>query len=127
MPSRQTGGLGAAGDHHVGIVQLDHPRGVADGVRAGRAGGDHRVVRPLEAVPDRDLAGGQVDQADGMKNGLMRRGPRSRSVTAASRYRRQAADARADQHAGAFVVLVGLGLPAGILDRLDRRRPARRR
>ena len=32
-------------------------------MRAGRAGGDHRVVRALEAVADRDMAGGEIDQA----------------------------------------------------------------
>ena len=30
---------------------------------------------PLKPVADRDLAGGEVDQRPGMKNGLMRRGP----------------------------------------------------
>ncbi len=54
--------LGAAGDHHVGIVPHDHPRRVADRVRAGGAGGDHRMVGPLEAVADRDMAAGEVDQ-----------------------------------------------------------------
>ena len=41
--------FGAAGDHHVGIAQRDQPRGVADGVRAGRAGGDDGVVRALSS------------------------------------------------------------------------------
>ena len=52
----------AARDHHIGVVQRDQPRGVADGMRAGGAGGDHGVVGALEADADRDLAGGQVDQ-----------------------------------------------------------------
>ena len=38
-------GLGAAGNHDVRIVQGDQPGGVADGMRARRAGGDDRVVR----------------------------------------------------------------------------------
>jgi hypothetical protein len=40
----------------------DQPGGVADGVRAGGAGGDDRMVRALEAVADRDLARREVDQ-----------------------------------------------------------------
>jgi len=58
-------GLGAAGHHDVGVAVPDHPGRVADGVRAGGAGGDHRVVGPLEAVADRHLARGQVDQGGG--------------------------------------------------------------
>ncbi len=37
----------AAGHHHVGVAEHDQPRRVADGVRAGRAGRDDRVVRPF--------------------------------------------------------------------------------
>ena len=55
--------FGAARHHHVGIAERDQPRRVADRVRAGRAGGDDRVVRTLEAVRDRDIAGGEIDQA----------------------------------------------------------------
>ena len=44
---RRDGRLGAAGDHHVDVAALDDPRGVADGVRAGRAGRHLAVVRPL--------------------------------------------------------------------------------
>src|SRR5918911_665873 len=44
--------------HDVGILQHDQPRRVADRVCAGRAGGDDRVVRTLEAVADGDVAGG---------------------------------------------------------------------
>ena len=40
--------LRAAGHHHVGIAQRNQPAGIADGVRAGRAGGDHGVVRALQ-------------------------------------------------------------------------------
>ena len=40
----------------------DQARGVADGVRARRAGGDDGVVGALEPVPDRDVARGQIDQ-----------------------------------------------------------------
>ena len=40
--------LGATGDHHVGITTPDDRRSVADGVRAGRAGGDGGEVGPLQ-------------------------------------------------------------------------------
>ena len=52
--------LAAAGEHDVGVVALDDLESVADGVRAGGAGGGRRGVRPLAAVADRDLAGGEV-------------------------------------------------------------------
>jgi hypothetical protein len=55
--------FGAAGEHHVGIVEHDHARGVADRVGAGGAGGDDRVIGAHQAVFDRDLAGNEVDQA----------------------------------------------------------------
>ena len=48
--------FGAARDHHVGVAERDQPPGVADRVRAGRAGGDDGVVGTLEIVGDRDLA-----------------------------------------------------------------------
>ena len=55
----------AARHHHVGVAERDQARGIADRVRAGRAGGDDRVVRPLQPVLDRDIAGGEVDQPAG--------------------------------------------------------------
>src|SRR5690606_13095307 len=55
----------AAGDHHVGIAHGDDAPAIADGVRAGRAGRHYRVVRALEPEADRDVAGGEVDQAAG--------------------------------------------------------------
>ena len=55
--------FGAAGHHHVGIAQRDQARRIADGVRAGRAGRDDGVVGALELVLDRDVAGGEIDQA----------------------------------------------------------------
>ena len=100
--------LGAAGDHHVGVVERDQPRRVADRVRAGRAGRDDRVVRALEAVADRDMAGGEVDQADRDEERRDRgAGPFSCSVIDAVVDAVQAADARADHDAGALALLVG--------------------
>ena len=50
---RADGRFGAAGQHDVGIVVLDHPRRVADRMGAGRAGGDHRMVGAHQAIFDR--------------------------------------------------------------------------
>ena len=110
--------LGAAREHHVGIAERHQPRGIADGMRAGRAGGDHGVVRTFEAMLDRDIAGGEIDQASGNEEradaarALL--GKQQRGLLDALK----AADARADQHAGADLVLIGGRLPAGILQRL---------
>ena len=54
--------LGTARDHDVGVAERDQPGRVADRVNAGGAGGDDAVVRALEAVFDREVAGGEVDQ-----------------------------------------------------------------
>src|SRR5690606_29117878 len=112
--------FGAAGEHDVGIAVLDHPCRVADRVRAGRAGRDHRVVRAHQAVLDRHLAADQVDQppVDEMRAHT----PRSLLVED-QRFLldpRQAADARTDRAAGAQPNrFVHLGKP-GIFDRLPR-------
>ena len=59
---RHDAGLGAAGEHRVGCAALDHLGGLADGVRAGCAGGDDCVVRALDAERDRELSGDGVDE-----------------------------------------------------------------
>ena len=59
----------AAGHHHLRIAERDEPRGIADGMGAGGAGGHHRVVRALEAMLDGDVAAGQVDEAAGDEEG----------------------------------------------------------
>ena len=46
---RSDGGFGAAGNHHIGVAVLDDAEGIADGVRAGGAGGGGGVVRALGA------------------------------------------------------------------------------
>ena len=58
-------GFRAARQHHVGIVERDQTRRVADGMRAGGAGRDDRVIGPLVADADRDIAGDQIDQPSG--------------------------------------------------------------
>ena len=60
------GSLGAAGDHDVGIVVLDDAKRIADGVRAGGAGGGRGLVRSLGAEAHGDLSGGEID--DGGRN-----------------------------------------------------------
>ena len=55
-------GLGAAGEHRVGVAALDQLRGLADRVRAGRARRDDGVVRAADAERDRELAARRVDE-----------------------------------------------------------------
>ena len=105
-------------EHDVGIVVADHPRGIADRMRARRAGGDHRMVRAHQAVLDRDLAGDQVDQPPVHE---VRADASRAALVQYDRFRfdaRQPADARADRTArtkpGLFVHL----RQPGILDRL---------
>ena len=63
------GGLGAPGDHGVGVAPLDGPVGVADGVGAGGAGGRRGLVGPFGAVTDAHVAGGQVHDGRGNEEG----------------------------------------------------------
>ena len=57
------GRFGAASEHHIGIAERDQPRGIADGMRTRRAGGDHGMVRTFQPMLDRDIAGREIDQA----------------------------------------------------------------
>ena len=54
--------LRPAGEHGVGIAALDQLRGLADRMRAGRAGRDDRVVRASDPERDRELPAGGVDE-----------------------------------------------------------------
>ncbi len=112
----------AAGHHHVGVAQRHQSRCIADGMRAGRAGGDDRVVGTLQLVPDRHVAGGEIDET-----------PRNKEWADATRAfflqqdRRfgdagQATDARADEYAGPLLLIGRVGDVAGIGDRLLGRR-----
>ena len=115
---RHDGALGPARHHHIGIVQHDHPRRVANSVHAGGAGRHDGVVRPLQAVADRDLAAGQVDQGRGDEEGA------DAARTGFGQDRRavgdgaQAAYAGPHDDAGAFLVLVRLGMPIGVVQSL---------
>ena len=113
-------GLGAARDHDVRVAQPDQPRGVADRMRAGRAGGDHGMIGAFQAECDRDIAGGEVDQAARDEE---RRHPARALLMQNERGLGDAfdaADAGADHHAGRDLVLVAFRLPAGVGERLTR-------
>ena len=104
--------LGAARHHDVRIAPQDQVRGVADGVRPGRARGHHRVIGAAKAVADGDVARGQVDQARRDEE----RAEPPRPLLGHEDGRRldglEPADAGADHHAGPLQALVVLGLPA---------------
>src|SRR4026209_1495659 len=61
-PATITSASPPATSHPTGPARRRGRRGIADGVRAGRAGRDDCMVGALEAVPDRDVAGGEVDE-----------------------------------------------------------------
>ena len=108
--------------HHIGVVQRDHPGRIADGVGAGGAGGDRSMVRPLQAVADRNLTAGQIDQGAGDEEGADAAHALFLQDDGRLGDGAQAADAGADHHAGAFLILVRLGLPVRIGQGLVRRR-----
>src|SRR5438552_16440093 len=55
-------GLGPAGQHGVRIPSLDELCTFADGVRAGRTGGDRRVVWAPDSEGDRELPARGIDE-----------------------------------------------------------------
>src|SRR5947209_5057203 len=112
--------LGAAREHDVGVVVADHPRRVAYGVSAGRAGGHDRVVGAHQPVLDRHLAGDEVDQSpmDEMRADTAR--ALLVKYEAFALDAGKPADARADRHTRSQLGrLVHVGEP-GILHRLAR-------
>ena len=96
----------------------DHAGRIADRMRAGGAGGDDGVVRSLVAEVDRHDACGKIDQRAWDEE----RADPARTLLVQKKCGRldagQTADARTDQHAGGAAVILGFGLPAGILNRL---------
>ena len=112
--------LGAAGHHDVRIVQRDQARRISDGVRAGRAGGDDRVVRSLEPVPDADLARDQVDERTGDEEGAHPLRTALLDEHSGLGNGGQTADARSDHHPGPQLRLVGQVGDARLLHRLLR-------
>ena len=112
--------FGTTGDHHVGIVPHNQAGGVANGVRASRTRGHHRMVRPLEPVLDGNVTRDKIDQAgrnEKRAEAANVRIDRNRTFGNLSK----AADTRSDHDASAALLFVGCGLPAGIFNRLGRR------
>ena len=96
---RRDGGLGTAGNHHVGVVALDDFEGVADRMGGGGACGAGGGVRALGAEPDGDLAGREVDDGGGdeERRDAARASFEQRLVLTLDR--REPADAGGDEHA----------------------------
>src|SRR5690606_28677092 len=87
-------------------------------MRAGRAGRGHGVVRALEPVPDRNLAGDEIDdvardeeRADAARAAIAK-------LVGVFGNALNAADAGADHHAGGAAISLCLRLPARIGQRL---------
>ena len=110
--------LGAACDHHIRIAVFDQTRRVTDGMGPGGTSSHDRVVRPLETVADRDLTRDQVDQRAGHEEGAHAARTLFGHHDSSIGDRVQSTDARADQHAGAFLIFFLGGQPARILNRL---------
>ena len=99
----------------------DQPRGIADGLDAGRAGGDGRADRPLVAVADGDLTGRQIGQEG--RHGERREASDAALIGGAHGLDdgRKAADPGRDDRRGPFERLRIRRRPAGLRDRLGRR------
>src|SRR3989304_23811 len=84
----------------------------------GRSGGPHGLGRPLEAMFEGDIACGEIDQAPGNEEGAHPArallGQKQRGLLDAL----EPADARADQDAGADLVLIGRRFPTAACPRL---------
>ena len=108
------GGLGAAGDHGVGVAALDDAKGIADGVGRRGAGGRGGLVGAARAKADGDVSSGQVDDGPGdeERRNLARTAGQHVGVFALDDV--EAADSRADMDANAVTVrLVDLEAGAG--------------
>src|SRR6516225_6996412 len=87
-------------------------------MRPGGAGGDHGMVGTFEPVLNRDITCGKIDQASRNEERAHPARPLLSQKERGLLDALQAADARADEHAGADLVLVGCGLPARVGQRL---------
>ncbi len=83
-------------------------------VRAGRAGGDDGVVRTAQLVADRDMAGGEIDEATGNEEGRQAARTLVAQRVAAFDDAIEAADAGADENTGGALVVIRLRMPVGI-------------
>src|SRR5580658_2224575 len=97
-------GFGASGDHYVGVAVLNDAEGIANGVRAGGAGGGRRFIRALGSEAHGNVTGGEVDDSVRYKTGRYpaRAVFDQRAVLAL--YHVESADAGADVHADALGV-----------------------
>ena len=112
---RAQGRLRAARNHHVRIAVLDHAPGITDAMRGGGAGGDHRQIRALQAVHDRQIARDHVD--DGARDEERRdlaRPAFSEVIVVRVLDHRQAADAGTDIDADALGVLLVTSSPESL-------------
>ena len=112
----------AARHHHVGVAKRDQPAGVADGVSAGRAGGDHGMIGSLERMRDRHVARREIDEPAGDEE---RRDPTRTAVAQDKRGFRNAfdaADSGTDQNAADDLIVILPRMPVGVVERLRRRR-----
>ncbi|MCU1249468.1 MAG: uncharacterized protein JWQ49_2497 [Edaphobacter sp.] len=110
---RSDGGLGATGDHGVGVAALDEAEGVSDGVGGGGAGGCGGLVGAARAVFDGDVAGGEVDDGTGDEEGRDLAGAAVEQIDVLAFDDVEAADAGADVDADAIAIFVG-DLEAGV-------------
>ena len=97
-------GLGAAGDHGVGVAVADETHGLANGVTAGGAGRDHGQGRALAAIAHGDHAGGHVGDHAGDKVGGHAAGALFQQLLMLRHEGGDAADAGADVDAEALAV-----------------------
>jgi len=82
--------------------------------------GKWRSSKDLEAMADRHLAGGEVDQPAGNEEGADASRPTLEERDGSIVDTADTADARADQDARGALVVIGLGMPAGIVEGLGR-------
>ena len=69
-------GFGTAAQRDIGLIIAEQSHCVADGLHAGRTGGDRCANRAFEVMLDGNVAGRQIDQKEGMVNGDRRLAPR---------------------------------------------------
>ena len=114
-------GLRAAGHHHVGLAKLEHATRVDEGLRARGARGDRRHHRSMNAIGDRDLAGGHVRRDHGNGEGADASGPTLVVVQGLAGERLDTTSTRVE-HDADTLALLGRDLQARILQRLAGRR-----
>ncbi len=108
----------AAADRDIDLAGADHARAVADRLQAGGAGRDRRADRAAEAVADRHLPGGEVDQE--RRHGERRQLARPALVGGVHGllHGGEAADPGADDGGGAIALGIAARSPARLRDGL---------